>query len=437
MGTSTSDKIQSIRGMKDLFGEDCQKWRTIEEKLHKLFFNYGFEEIRTPYLEEEALFKRSTGSSDIVLKEMYSFLESSAENAKRICLKPEGTASVVRALIQHKKTRDVPFKCYYVSPFFRHERPQKGRQRQFSQFGFETFGSSSSAIDAEGLLLSSEILKALKLKQYDIEVNSIGSLQDRKKYCEKLVEFFTPFKKDLSEYSQIRLEKNPLRILDSKNETDQQIAKSAPSINEFLGQDAILHWSEFLEHCELLGLSVKHNSQLVRGLDYYNNTVFEIKDTSGQLGAQSTLIAGGRYDKLVEVLGGAPTPAFGAAGGIERLLLLLEDNPEINTPKNPTLSLIVPSDGHAYKIAAKVIHFLRRKISVHWQMDAGKNMGKLMKKANKVHAEYCWILGDDEVTSGNIKIKNMSTGEERISELNGKFQSLPPEEIANLVIASL
>lgn len=411
----SSQQIRSVRGMEDLMGAKAFAWRSIENKLISVFHRYGFDEIRTPLVEMEALFKRGVGEdTDIVSKEMYSFAESSAEDANTVVLRPEGTAPVVRALVEHKSYVHLPVRWYYLGQMYRKERPQKGRYRQFHQYGFEVFGNQSAWVDAEGLALVKDLLNAAGLTKFEIHVNSLGDSESRAGHKKKLLEYFNQHTDKLSELSKNRLAKNPLRILDSKDEGDQKLSENAPKTLDCLNEVSKIHWDDFLAACKKLKVDVKINTKLVRGLDYYCHTVFEIVDTSGNLGSQSALGGGGRYDGLVQDLGGPQMPAFGFAGGMERLVLALGESFEKTSTELSGFDVSVVHMGDAaHKKAAEIVQSLRAKgLRADWEPENGKGFKAQFKRADRMGSKKVYILGDDEIAKNIIKVKDMATGTE-------------------------
>ncbi len=425
--------IQSVRGMDDLFGEKARLWFFVESKMRQVFSAYGYDEIRTPLVEYETLFKRGVGeTSDIVQKEMYSFLESDAEGAAKVVLRPEGTAPVVRALVEHKSYQQLPVKWFYVGPMYRKERPQKGRYRQFHQYGFEVFGEKGAGLDAETLLLVQTLLESCGLNTFEIQLNTLGDLEDRLRYKTALLDYFSKHESSLSPLSQSRMHKNPLRIFDSKDEGDQSICNSAPLLKDYIGPEAKAHWEKTLQGCQELGIRYKLNHKLVRGLDYYCRTVFEVTDTSGKLGAQNALGGGGRYDGLVSELGGPEMPAIGFAGGFERLLLSLPESIiEKQSAENRfDLGIIDPGENE-HRLAAQIVKHLRSKqLKVDWDPEAGKSFKNLIKRADRMKVKKSLILGSQEIESGLLKVKDMGSGQETNVTLAKPLNQISIEELS-------
>lgn len=413
-------KYQIPKGLFDILPIDChpkerwqtsEVWRRCEETLRHIALSYGFSEVRTPIFERTELFSRSVGdTSDIVFKEMYTF----EDKAQRLMtLRPEGTAPIMRTLIENQILHEYPIqKLFYLGPFFRYDRPQAGRYRQFHQFGVEAIGVADPEQDAEIIQMVNVLLHQLGICDFTLLINSIGSPEARAKYCSALFSYLNPFQAQLSEDSQARLKANPLRILDSKDPKDIEIVQNAPQLSEFLDTDSKEHFSQLLNILDQLNIPYSITPNLVRGLDYYNKTVFEF--VSKTLGAQNTLVAGGRYDGLTAKLGGQNTPAFGFGLGIERLIItLLNQNPEWTPPEKPPLVLIPLGDQErikALKIASKLRHH-------HITTDVylkGKKLQKAMQYADKKRAHYVIILGEQELTAQTVSIKNMLTRSQEI-----------------------
>ncbi len=412
------ESIQSLPGTEDILplpqrvGQDLKvadihTWQWVEATARELFQRAVYQEIRTPTFEQTALFERGIGeTTDVVGKEMYTF----ADKGDRSCtLRPEGTAGVVRAYIQHRlQAQGGVQRLWYCGPMFRYERPQKGRQRQFHQIGVEVLGSADPRADVEVILLATDLLQRLGLKNLTFNLNSVGDRDDRLCYREALVNYLTPFKADLDADSQDRLSRNPLRILDSKDEKTQAIAADAPSILDYLGENSKRHFDRVLAQLSNLGIEFVLNPRLVRGLDYYTHTAFEIQ--SSDLGAQATVCGGGRYDGLVQELGGPVTPAVGWAIGLERLTLLLA---QLQTVSAPNPDLYVVSRGEAAEAnALKLAQALRNQgLAVDLDLSSSA-FGKQFKRADRSGAAACLILGDDEAAQGTVQIKWLKSGEQ-------------------------
>jgi histidyl-tRNA synthetase len=421
-------KIQSIRGMNDILPSETPLWQYLEKTVRDLLSRYGYQEIRFPILEQTELFKRSIGEvTDIVEKEMYTFED---RNGDSLTLRPEGTASCVRAAEQNGLLFNQQQRLWYTGPMFRHERPQKGRLRQFHQIGVEAFGFNGPDIDAEQILFTARLWKALGISEHVIlELNSIGSIDARKKYKEALVAYLQQFHDQLDEDSQRRLTTNPLRILDSKNPETQKLLKNAPDLLDHLDDESKQHFVQLRKMLDGAGVKYVVNSRLVRGLDYYGKTVFEW--TTDKLGAQATVCAGGRYDGLVEQLGGKPTPAFGFAMGVERLCLLLEACNAIpeNLVAAPDICLIAV--GEQAQCATMILAEQLRNDLPQYDVLAlcgGGSFKSQFKKADKSGARIALIMGDQEAEQGVIGVKNLRIEQEQqtipLSELIDKLKAL-------------
>jgi histidyl-tRNA synthetase len=392
--------IKSIKGMNDLLPEKIHSWQALEAIFHELFKMYDYREIRTPLVESTALFSRSIGElSDIVSKEMYTFED---RNGGFITLRPEGTASVVRAGLQHGLFHNQQRRIWYQGPMFRYERPQKGRFRQFHQVGIEAYGWRGADIEAEVLCLSNDLWGKLGIKQPTLEINNLGSVSGRTSYLQALKAYLEPHKSELDEDSQKRLDNNALRILDSKVPATCAILDSAPSILEFLDQSELARFDELQKLLTAMEIPYSVNERMVRGLDYYNNTVFEWVHSG--LGAQSTVCAGGRYDHLAEHLGGKLLPAFGFAIGLERLLDIIEASGQVSDSPKPLVYFI--SEGSPARKQALVLARELRNAGHSVQMHCGDGSFKnQIKRADKSGAMLAVILGEDEYKKGKVAIK--------------------------------
>jgi len=398
-------KIQAIRGMNDILPDQTPVWQYVESTVRKVLSQYGYQEIRMPIVEQTELFKRSIGEvTDIVEKEMYTFDD---RNGDSLTLRPEGTASCVRAAEEHGLLFNQTRRLWYTGPMFRHERPQKGRYRQFHQIGVECFGMSGPDIDAELLVLTSRLWTAFGLSEHArLEINSIGTSESRKVYREALVSYLEQFRDQLDEDSKRRLTTNPLRILDSKDPETRKLLEGAPSLSEYLDEESRSHFDQLKALLDAAGVSYTVNPALVRGLDYYGKTVFEWVTES--LGAQGTICAGGRYDGLVEQLGGKPTVAVGFAMGLERLILLLDTLGLVPEEVNNAADIYVTAMGdQVVSSAMAVADSLRsslpgRVVITHC---GGGSFKSQMKKADRSGARYAVILGENEVANGTVGLK--------------------------------
>jgi len=420
-----SNTLQAIRGMNDILPEQTPVWQFVENTLRDVLQNYGFREIRMPILEKTELFKRSIGEvTDIVEKEMYTFTD---RNGDSLTLRPEGTAGCVRACIQHSLINRQTQRLWYTGPMFRHERPQQGRYRQFFQIGVEVFGLEGPDIDAEILMMTARLWQRLGLKQVSLQINSLGTADVRVSYREALVAYLDTVYEQLDEDSQRRLKTNPLRILDSKNPAVQELLEGAPVLADFLDQESATHFRALCEQLDIAGIRYVVNPRLVRGLDYYGRTVFEW--VTDQLGAQGTVCAGGRYDVLVEYLGGRATPAIGFALGLERLIALLEKQ-GVETPDTSPHLYVVAVGEQAQQQGMVLSEHLRDalpglRLVTHC---GGGSFKSQFKKADRSGAHYALILGDDEVKRRIAGIKPLRDREEQqavsFDELNNRLADL-------------
>ncbi|MDE0748128.1 MAG: histidine--tRNA ligase [Porticoccaceae bacterium] len=397
-------KIQSLRGMHDLLPENSAIWQYLEKTVADVLSRYSYKEIRFPILEQTELFKRSVGeATDIVEKEMYTFED---RNGDQLSLRPEGTAGCVRACTEHGLLHNQTQRLWYAGPMFRHERPQKGRQRQFHQIGVEAFGLNGPDIDAELLLLTANLWKTLKIDGVvTLQINSLGTSTDRANYRDKLVGYLMAHRDNLDEDSQRRLETNPMRILDSKNPDVQRIVDGAPKLIDFIDDDSRQHFEQLCGILDAAKITYEINPRLVRGLDYYSKTVFEWVTDS--LGAQGTICAGGRYDGLVEQLGGKPCPGVGFAMGIERLVLLLDELKVVPDSVGQTVDIYLLAVGEVSNAAAVLADNLRNqcpnlRIESHC---GGGSFKSQIKKADKSGATVALILGEQEAASSTVGVK--------------------------------
>jgi len=407
--------IKAVTGTKDILPDEIPAWKVVEKTIERIFHNFNYKEIRTPVFEETSLFARGIGEeTDIVGKEMYSFTDRSENN---ITLKPEMTASVVRAFIEHSLGKQQSLnKLYYVSPMFRQERPQAGRLRQFHQFGAEALGSTSVYLDVEMIQMAFEILKELGLKDLNVKINSLGTPESRNAYKEKLRKFLIDKKNKLSEDSRKRFDKNILRIFDSKDENDKKIMKDAPLLLDHLDSESKESFEIVKETLKLSGIPFEVDPYLVRGLDYYTKTTFEI--ISGKVGSQNALCGGGRYDLLAEHLEGEPTPGVGFAAGIERILLACENEKSLKSPEeNIDLFITRLDDELSQKVFELTLSFRRKNLSVECDY-LDRSLKAQMREANKLKAKYVLFIGGDEYKSGMANLKNMESGEQKLVQIN-------------------
>ena len=419
--------IKAVTGTKDILSSDIPHWKYLEKNVERIFSNYNYKEIRTPIFEETALFARGIGEeTDIVGKEMYTFKDRSDTS---LTLKPEMTAAVVRAYIEHSLGVQQPLvKLFYLSPMFRQERPQAGRFRQFHQFGAEAIGSKSPLLDAEMIQMSYEILKSLGLKNLTVKINSLGTPETRENYKKLLKNFLEDKKNTLSEDSRRRFETNILRIFDSKVESDQKIIKDAPKLVDHLDEESKADFEVVKDQLAKSNIPFEIEPKLVRGLDYYTKLTFEID--SGSVGAQTALCGGGRYDLLIETLGGKPTPATGFAAGIERILLACENEMSF-TLHEPAIDVyLIRIDNELDSVVNELAGKLRKEnLSIDFDY-LQRSVKAQMREANKLNAKYVLFIGGDEYKQGLMNLKNMSTGIEetipltKIEELKSRIKNL-------------
>lgn len=407
-------KVQCVRGTYDLYGAAKRKMKKVVEEASSVVEKYGFEEIETPIFEFTEVFAHNLGdTSDIVTKEMYCFNDKGGES---LTLRPEGTAGVVRAFVSNGLQQNLPVKFYYTGPMFRYERPQKGRQRQFTQFGVELLGVEIPQADIEVIAMAYEFLEKLGLSgQVTVEINSLGDAESRDAYRSTLVTYLKEHYDELSEDSKIRLERNPLRVLDSKEECDKAVVENAPLYADSLNESSKEFFAKVLHGLDLLGIKYRVNNRLVRGLDYYSHTVFEL--TTDKLGAQGTVLAGGRYNGLVEQMGGGNVAGIGWACGVERLAMLLENDVELPRPV-----AVIPMGEDAEDKALEISNQLRR-AGFRVEQSYSGNMKKRMAKAVKANAYKAVIIGSDELAKGEASVKNLDSGEQK----NVKFANIVEE----------
>lgn len=392
--------IKAARGTKDIFGEEAVKYTYISKMAQEIFESYGYTYIKTPIFEETDLFKRGIGEgTDVVEKEMYTFKD---RGDRSLTLRPENTASVVRSYLENAiyGKEDVT-KYYYNGSMFRYERPQAGRQREFNQIGVEVLGESSPILDAEVIAMSYSLLEKLGISDLEVHINSVGTNASRTKYRETLLNFLEPMKEELCEDCRMRMEKNPLRVLDCKVDKCKELTKNAPSIIDSLTEEEREHYETVKKYLDIFGVKYVEDSRLVRGLDYYSSTVYEI--ITNKLGAQGTVLGGGRYDNLLKQLGDKDIPAVGFAAGVERMMMLLEDYPK-NTPDVYVAWLGEVTQEFGLKIAKEL-----RDNGVKTFVDFNsKGMKSHMKKADKLAVKYCIIVGEDEMNKGVVVLKDFN-----------------------------
>ncbi|MNJ98414.1 Histidine--tRNA ligase [compost metagenome] len=412
-----SGKIQSVRGTRDLLPEDNLLYRFVEDTAYQNALLYGYGEIETPIFEFSEVFHRTLGeTSDVVSKETYTFLDRGGDS---LTLRPEGTAGVARSFISEGMAQNLPLKFYYSGPMFRYERPQKGRYRQFYQLGAEYLGLESPHADVECVAMAWDLLKKIGIADdCQLEINTLGDAESRAAYREALVNYFTQFQDQLSTDSKTRLEKNPLRILDSKDEGDKKLVANAPTLDQHLNTFSKDFFAKVIKGIERLGIPYKINSHLVRGLDYYCHTVFEF--TTSKLGAQGTVLAGGRYDGLIETMGGPRTPGVGWAAGIDRLSSLVP--PELIGTK-ASIVAVIGADEIGEEESLVIAHELRTLNNKVEVLLSGK-MGKRMQKADKLGASHAIIVGSSEVAENKVTLKDLKAGTQELitrNELKNKF----------------
>lgn len=398
--------MQRVRGTQDWLEIESSHFRKMESVFFKKAQQFGFGEIRTPVFEHSDVFHRTLGeTSDVVSKETYTFKDRSDES---LTLRPEGTAGIARAFISEGLAQKIPLKLYYCGPMFRYERPQKGRLRQFHQIGIEALGIESYLMDIECLQLGIELLKSIGVeKKCSLQINTLGDLESRARYRDVLVAYYEKFKNDLSADSKVRLERNPMRILDSKDDGDKKINATAPQLTGSLNEASRLYFDSLLNGLNKLGIKHEVTSQLVRGLDYYTHSVFEFVTT--ELGAQGTVLAGGRYDGLIKTMGGPMTPGVGWAAGVERLVELAD-----KSLLNEELKLIalIPADDIGDIESLRVASELRSKTPYKIEIIYGGNVGKKMKKASNKNAHYTLVIGSQEIEKNEFSLKEMSSGQQ-------------------------
>ena len=398
--------IKAVRGTKDIIGEEAKKYIYISNVAQKMFENYNYNFVKTPIFEETELFKRGIGeATDVVEKEMYTFKD---RGDRSITLRPENTASLVRCYLENAiYAKEEISRFYYNGSMFRYERPQAGRQREFNQIGLEVFGEKSPKVDAEVIAIGYKFLKKLGISDLEVKINSVGSKESRTIYREKLIEHFSKHLDDMCDDCKDRINRNPLRLLDCKVDKDKDFYKSAPNIIDFLFEDERKHYEDVKKYLDVFGIKYTEDPTLVRGLDYYSSTVFEI--VTNKLGSQGTVLGGGRYDNLLKELGDKDIPAVGFATGVERIMMLLGEN----YPKNNPDVYIAWLGENTSETALKIAESLRdNDIKVYIDYSE-KGMKSHMKKADKLSVRYCIILGEDELNKGIVLLKDFSTREQK------------------------
>ena len=417
-------KINSPRGMRDILPKEASFWQYIEKKARHVFDKYFCEEVRTPILEETALFKRAIGEgTDIVNKEMYTFLD---RGGRSLTLRPEGTAPIVRSYIENKMYTESLVKLFYIGPMFRAERPQKGRSRQFHQIGVEYIGESSYLVDVEAINMMVSFFNELPLKNYKIKMCSLGCNDDKKRLAQELRKFLLPEKNRLCDDCRVRLDKNVLRTLDCKVESCRAIMRTSPKAKNYLCQSCGSHYNNVLDVLSGQGMPVIEDLNMVRGLDYYTNTVFEV--THSGLGSQDALAAGGRYDNLIEDFGGKPTGAFGFAIGVERLLMALEsENVKPHTYMRPDVYFVIPNGFKEAFIYAIKIRDALTENKLYCEMNLqSKSLKSQMRQADKKNARQVVILGEDEMKQHIAVVRDMDTSQQSnvpLADLTGSLMS--------------
>ncbi|EGG74573.1 Histidyl-tRNA synthetase [Gluconacetobacter sp. SXCC-1] len=402
--------MQPVRGTHDLIGEERRRFNHVVETARRIVSLYGFDEWSTPIFEDTRVFSRSLGdTSDVVSKEMYTFEDRGGES---LTLRPEGTAAICRALVTNGLTQSLPQKVFYAGPMFRYERPQKGRYRQFHQIGAELLGAAEPLADAEIIAMGRDVLGALGIgDEVVLELNTLGDTASRDAWRTALITYFSDRRDDLSADSQTRLERNPLRILDSKAQQDRALVADAPTIDQFLTPEAQEFWDGLRRTLDVMGVPFRHNPRIVRGLDYYGHTAFEF--VTERLGAQGTVLAGGRYDGLVAEMGGPATPAIGWAGGIERLSMLLAES-----PADPRPVAVIPMGADAQAAGLTVLQAIRA-AGIRAETSYRGNMKRRMERANRMNATHAIVVGSDEIARGVVQVKDLDSGQQAEVAMDG------------------
>ncbi len=415
-----AEKITAVKGMNDIFPAESAAWEWLEAELRELMTRYSYRNVRTPIVEPTALFVRGLGEvTDIVEKEMYSFEDRL--NGEALTLRPENTAGVVRAIVEHSLLYDGGKRLYYMGPMFRHERPQRGRYRQFHQFGAEALGFAGPDVDAELILMACDLWKGLGLTGVKLEINSLGQPAERQQHRQALIAYFEAHADQLDEDALRRLHTNPLRILDTKNPAMQVLVNEAPRLMDHLGEESLAHFNGLRAILDANGIAYTVNTRLVRGMDYYNLSVFEF--VTDQLGSQGTVCAGGRYDGLIGQIGGKPAPAVGWALGMERILELLKAGKLLPAPPAPDVFAVVP-DAAAWPAVSQVLRVLRQqglKVQMHaGGFDGRGSMKSQFKKADGSGARYALVFGQDELAQGMVSVKALRATDEQSTEVAQK-----------------
>jgi len=427
------EKIVGVKGMNDILPADAPLWELFENTVHSVLKSYGFQQIRTPIVEPTALFSRGLGEvTDIVEKEMYSFTDSM--NGDNLTLRPESTASVVRAALEHNLTYDGPKRLWYAGPMFRHERPQRGRYRQFHQVGAEALGFTGPDIDAELIMMCQRLWDDLGLEDIRLELNSIGDAEERSKHRADLIAYFEQHKELLDADAQRRLHSNPLRILDTKNPTMQDMVNAAPKLLDYLGEESRAHFEGVQKILNHSNIPFTINPRLVRGMDYYNRTVFEW--VTDQLGSQGTVCGGGRYDPLIEMFGGKPTPACGFAMGVERLLELMKASGEQYAPNQCDVYMVHQGDDAQLQsfVLAERLRGAGLDVVLHCaSASAGGSFKSQMKKADASGAAFAVILGEDEVKNATATVKTLRAAEGESNQVTIPFDGVTDYVVEQIV----
>ncbi|WP_420474317.1 histidine--tRNA ligase [Noviherbaspirillum sp. ST9] len=424
-----AEKIFGVKGMNDILPADAPLWELFENTVQSVLKSYGYQQIRTPIVEPTPLFARGLGAvTDIVEKEMYSFVDTM--NGDQLTLRPESTAGVVRAALEHNLTYDGPKRLWYAGPMFRHEKPQRGRYRQFHQVGAEALGFTGPDIDAELIMLCQRLWDDLGLDNIRLELNSIGNAEERNRHRADLIAYFEQHKELLDADAQRRLHSNPLRILDTKNPAMQEMVNKAPQLLDYLGDESRAHFEGVQRILRNNSIPFTINPRLVRGMDYYNRTVFEW--VTDQLGSQGTVCGGGRYDPLIEMFGGKPTPACGFAIGVERLLELLKASGEQFTPNQCDVYVVHQGDAaqeQAFVVAERLRDAGLDVVLNCASSNGGSSFKSQMKRADASGANYAVIIGDDEVAKGIVAVKNL-----RSEDTENNQTTVPLESVVNYVV---